>query len=108
MKTCLMPSLPSLKRTIAATGVSFNCSTGASISTSSTSNHGGGGGGFGGKVSVALACDAGWLGLVDLVLASEAATFVALDARSPWRSAFLEWIVQNRNAAGKKSELMTC
>ena len=43
------------------------------------------------------ACDAGWLGLVDLVLASEATAFVAVDA-GVWRSAFLEWILQLRHA----------
>ena len=41
------------------------------------------------------ACDAGWLGLVDLVLAAEAASLVAIDA-GVWKSAYLEWILQLR------------
>jgi hypothetical protein len=52
-------------------------------------------------------CDAGWLGLVDLVLATDAVSFVALDS-GVWRSAFLEWIVQRRTRAGVRSELIKC
>ena len=58
---------------------------------------------------MALACDAGYLGLVDLVLGSEADAFVAVDVKQPWRSAFLEWIVQARRLRGKtRTELISC
>eukprot|EP00966_Prymnesium_polylepis_P167007 3860462-Prymnesium_polylepis.1 len=53
-------------------------------------------------------CDAGTLGLLDLVLASDAASFVAVDVRLPWRSAFLEWIAQRRRQQGRRTELLTC
>ena len=56
----------------------------------------------------ATCSDAGALGLTDLVIASEAATFAAVDARSPWPSAFLEWIVLERKMAGRPSTLLTC
>ena len=57
-----------------------------------------------------LACDAGYRGLVDLVLATEAAGFVAVDVHTPFRSAFVEWIVQARRLRGKaaQTELITC
>ena len=57
-----------------------------------------------------LACDAGYLGLVDLVLATDASAFVAVDVKQPWKSAFLEWIVQARRLAGRaaKTELISC
>ena len=54
------------------------------------------------------ACDAGSLGLLDLVLASEADRFVAVDVKLPWRSAFLDWIVRLRGAEGKPSTLIAC
>ena len=38
----------------------------------------------------------------------QAASFFAVDVRTPWRSAFVEWIVHNRAASGKTSELLTC
>ena len=47
--------------------------------------------------------------LVDLVLASQAAAFVAVDVRAPFRSAFVEWIVQARHLRGKgaRTELVS-
>ena len=107
MRSCLVPTLPSLKRSLGATGVAFNCTlcgrparavNGSKRLVAGGSTH----------PHVGLACDAGWLGLLDLVLASEAASFIALDVRTPWRSAFLEWILQIRSGAGRKSELITC
>ena len=53
-------------------------------------------------------CDAGALGLLDLLLAAEARSFVAVDVRTPWPSAFLDWIVQLRRRAGRKSTLLRC
>ena len=103
MRVVLLPSLPALRTWHASTGRAFrlaNCS--------------GGGGGARRRrrreeTSALLACDAGYLGLVDLVLASEAAAFVAVETKQPWRSAFLEWIVQLRRLGGKaRTELINC
>lgn len=104
MRDCLLPSLPALRRWRSTAGTSFrtNC-TGL-----------GAGGGARARrrrnaSAVALACDAGYLGLVDLVLGSEADAFVAVDVKQPWRSAFLEWIVQARRLRGKtRTELISC
>lgn len=40
--------------------------------------------------------------------ASDAASFVAIDVRTPWPSAYLEWIVQLRKQAGLESTLLRC
>jgi hypothetical protein len=110
MKECLRPALPSLQRWHARTGVSFNCtaqlgklwqptsSVPRGVSATETLRNRG----------PADACDPGWLGLVDLVLASNAAHFAAIDVRSPWPSAFVEWIVQRRAIAGRNSTLVKC
>lgn len=55
-----------------------------------------------------IPCDAGALGLLDLVLASEAAAFIAVDVKLPWRSAFLDWILQLRKIRQRRSTLITC
>ena len=76
--------------------------------------NGGGGGGGSGGAAAALGlggggrCDAGVLGVLDLVLSSDAKDFVAVDVRTPWPSAFLDWIIQNRRRAGRKSTLLRC
>ena len=44
----------------------------------------------------------------NLLLAAEARSFVAVDVRTPWPSAFLDWIVQLRRRAGRKSTLLRC
>jgi hypothetical protein len=104
MRDCLLPSLPTLRRWFyTSAGVSFNCScdtvrmsTPTNVEVSDGTN-----------VSAAL-CDAGFLALVDLVLTSEASRFVAVDVKTPWRSAFVEWIVQRRSSVGRKSDLISC
>ena len=119
MRQCFVPSLPVLRRWYQRTGVAFNCSRfapgdGAQIGTHSPSGTSqstaqNSGGGIALQLSdAALACDAGWLGLVDLVLASEATHFVAVEVKTPWRSAFLEWIVMLRRQQGRGSDLISC
>ena len=92
VRECLQPSLAPLMEWYRGAGRAFNCSAGAAAAP-----------GLGRE-----GCDAGALGLTDLVIASEAATFAAVDARSPWPSAFLEWIVLERKMAGRPSTLLTC
>ena len=92
VRECLQPSLAPLMEWYRGAGRAFNCSAGAAAAP-----------GLGRE-----SCDAGALGLTDLVIASEAATFAAVDARSPWPSAFLEWIVLERKMAGRPSTLLTC
>ena len=103
VRRCLRPSLPALRRWHAAAGAAFNCSAIGSADGDGTDGAATPGSGLGrGR------CDAGALGLVDLVLASEAASFVAVDVRRPWPSAFLEWIVHLRAARGRNSTLIRC
>ena len=84
-----------------AAGHAYNCSAAASAAqqggTAPAIGLGGGG-----------RCDAGALGLLDLLLAADAARFVAIDVRTPWPSAYLEWIVQLRRQAGRESTLLRC
>ena len=116
MRDCLIPSLPSLLRWQNATGRRVACATWPASSPFTTS-------GMGRTLramratspladvwseSATRACDAGWLGLLDLVLASEAASFAAIEVRKPFPSAYLEWIVQLRAARHKSSELLRC
>ena len=178
MRECLLPSLGALRRWHSAAGLSFrvgtNCSTSSSApsapsleqkpsSEPSVLSRARSARSPRGVPAIAanLACDAGYLGLVDLVLAAEAAAFVAVDVsrprryapsmgphpasqpasnsppnsppisasvtcrvlvlavapwhcpraqvHSPWRSAYLEWIVQLRRLAGKtRTELIQC
>lgn len=108
MRDCLLPALPSLRRWYASAGVSFstNCSSAVQAARAQPLGHASA---LSSKAwGAAAACDAGFLGLVDLLLATEASSFVAVETRTPWRSAFLEWIVQARQAAGKSSELISC
>lgn len=105
MRECLLPSLPALRRWHASAGRAFgrNCTSptaGHGMVKRSTRSR---------NASTALGCDAGFLGLVDLVLATEADAFVAVDVKQPWRSAFLEWIVQSRRLRGRsRTELVSC
>ena len=95
VRECLSPALPDLHAWYRATGKGLNCTRRRRRGPAA-------------PVSEAeRTCDAGWLGLVDLVLATDAVSFVALDS-GVWRSAFLEWIVQRRTRAGVRSELIKC
>lgn len=95
VRECLTPALPDLHAWYRATGKGLNCTRRRRRGPAA-------------PVSEAeRTCDAGWLGLVDLVLATDAVSFVALDS-GVWRSAFLEWIVQRRTRAGVRSELIKC
>jgi uncharacterized membrane protein YgcG len=95
VRECLSPALPDLHAWYRATGKGLNCTRRRRRGPAA-------------PVSEAeRTCDAGWLGLVDLVLATDAVSFVALDS-GVWRSAFLEWIVQLRTRAGVRSELIKC
>ena len=106
MRDCLAPSLPTLQRWQAGAGRSFDrpaeCAGAGAAATSTVRTR------MRRRRNASLACDAGYLGLVDLALASEARGFVAMEVRHPWRSAFLEWIVQTRRLAGKTSQLINC
>ncbi len=99
MRQCLAPSLPALHRWRGAAGASYNCTPEPAGARSAGGRR---------RRSAAAACDPGWLGLVDLVLASEASNFSAVDVREPWPSAFLEWIVQLRALKGRESHLIRC
>ena len=103
---CLVPNAPALLGWYRSAGYAFGCGG---------SGGGGDGGGNGGATATAAQglggggrCDAGALGLLDLVLASDAKDFAAVDVRTPWPSAFLDWIVQNRRRKGLKSTLLRC
>lgn len=102
MKECLVPALPALRRWYTSVGYSFNCSGAPAFDRARAARV------SEGRASAADACDAGWLGLVDWTLATEATWFAAIDVRTPWRSAFLEWIVMARKAKGRASELIAC
>jgi hypothetical protein len=111
MKECLMPSMPSLRRWRDRTGLAFNCTWYNKLMVGAGNVRGAEAHGRNATSASrrALSCDAGWLGLVDLTLAAGASSFVAVDVRTPWPSAFLEWIVMLRKAeGGKPSELISC
>lgn len=102
MRACLRPSLPALWRWHGAAGLSLSCAAARSAAGSRAR------GARPPASSAAEACDPGWLGLVDVVLASEASSFVAVEVREPWPSAFLEWIVQLRTLARRPTKLIRC
>lgn len=118
MRECLLPSLPSLHRWFTTQGRAFqpNCTAEAeaapvgvvgvapAASTRSSRPRRGAE-----QQATQPGCDAGVLGLIDLVLSTEATAFVAVAVSQPWRSAFLEWIVQARRLAGRtQTELISC
>ncbi|EOD28332.1 hypothetical protein EMIHUDRAFT_204145 [Emiliania huxleyi CCMP1516] len=80
MRHCLLPAAPMVLRWYRASGIAFNASD---------------------LLLGAGGADAGALGMVDLVLASEARALTAVDVRRPWPSAFLEWIVRRRRRRPK-------
>ena len=98
IQACLRPAVGRLSRWHSTAGTSFNCSRDGATPAAKRQVSG----------LRPNQCDAGALGLVDLLLASEAASFIAVDVRLPWRSAFLEWIVQSRRLAGHQSTLIRC
>jgi len=100
-RRCLEPARPWLQ-TWYQGGLHFSCDDAARDAAARGQNHAS----FLGIT--AGACDAGVLGLVDIVLATEASEFVAVDARKPWPSAFVDWIVRRRRAAAKRSSLLRC
>jgi hypothetical protein len=109
-RECLLPALPGLQKWFDTAGSAFRpanttCATSGATSRSARS---GARRQRSNASALPLACDAGFLGLVDWVLATEARAFAAVEVRQPWRSAFLEWIVQARRLRGAGSELITC
>lgn len=100
MQQCLQPSVPQIQRWYWQAGVAFSCNASA-----------GSAGGGAPSAPPGLGdgrCDAGALGLVDLLLTSEAASLTAADVRRPWPSAFLDWIVRVRRRDGKPTRLVRC
>lgn len=93
VRACLQPSMERLSRWHKSAGRSFNCSTDGITGTAGL---------------YSSQCDAGAIGLLDLVLASQATSFVAVAVSLPWRSAFLEWIVQIRRLNHRESVLIQC
>ena len=82
VRECLQPSLAPLMEWYRGAGRAFNCSAGSAAAP-----------GLGRK-----GCDAGALGLTDLVIAASAAAA----GRGTWLPAFLEWIAE-RKMAGRPS-----
>eukprot|EP00962_Isochrysis_galbana_P013760 scaffold3920_cov134-Isochrysis_galbana.AAC.1 len=100
MRRCLQPAAPEIQRWYRQSGVAFTCNTSVGILAggAATAPPGLGDG----------RCDPGALGLIDLLLTSQAATLTAADVRRPWPSAFLEWIVRIRRRHGKPTNLISC
>jgi hypothetical protein len=100
MKQCLQPSVPEIQRWYRQSGVAFTCNASAASAAEGAS-----------LAPLGLGdgrCDPGSLGLIDLLLTSQAATLTAADVRRPWPSAFLEWIVRIRRRDGKPTKLIRC
>lgn len=103
MKRCLLPAATDILRWYMHSGIAFGCDYLPNSSSTMDTTFGllppGLGGGH---------CDPGSLGLVDLILASEAATLTAVDVRRPWPSAFLDWIIRLRRRSRKPTTLIRC
>lgn len=121
MRRCLLPAAPPLLDWYAASGLSFNCSAllhaliNAPADTDAERSHAlvasgavARGRGSSAAGSAGAQCDAGVLGIADLILASQADGLVALMVRRPWQSAYLEWILQRRREAERPSTLVAC